>query len=170
MQFVPWKAFSRIVARYRGDRGVRKLNCAHQFRALAFVQLSRRKSLRDLVACLDAVPAKRYHSGFTAPINSSALARANQRRSWHICKDLHRHLIARSRPLYADEDLGLNLEETVYALDSSTIDLCLSVFGWAPSGPPRLLSSSTLYWTCVARCPPSSMSPTGNCMMSGRWT
>ena len=132
MQFVPWKAFSRIVARCRGDRGVRKLNCAQQFRALAFAQLTRRKSLRDLVARLDAVPAKRYHSGFTSPISLSALARANQRRSWHICEDLALRLIAQARPLYADEDLGLNLEETVYALDSSTVDLCLSVFGWAP--------------------------------------
>ena len=132
MQFVPWMAFSRIVARYRGDRGVRKLNCAQQFRALAFAQLTHRKSLRDLVACLDAVPAKRYHSGFTSPISLSALARANQRRSWHICEDLALRLIAQARPLYADEDLGLNLEETVYALDSSTVDLCLSVFGWAP--------------------------------------
>ena len=81
MQFVPWEAFSRIVARYRGDRGVRNLNCAQQFRAMASAQRTRRKSLRDLVACLDAVPAKRYHSGFTSPISLSALARANQRRS-----------------------------------------------------------------------------------------
>ena len=132
MQFVPWVAFSRIVARYRGDRGVRKLNCAQQFRALAFAQLTRRKSLRDLVASLDAVPAKRYHAGFPSPIRLSALARANQRRSWHICEQLALRLIARARPLYADEDLGLDLDETVYALDSSTVNLCLSVFGWAP--------------------------------------
>ena len=132
MQFVPWVAFSRIVACYCGDRGVRKLNCSQQFRALAFARLTRRNSLRDLVACLDAVPAKRYHSGFTSPISLSAHACANQRRSWHICEALALRLIARARPLYADEDLGLNLEETVYALDSSTVDLCLSVFGWAP--------------------------------------
>ena len=109
--------FSRIVARYRGDLGVRKLNCAQQFRALTFAQLTRRESLRNLVACVDAVPAKRYHSGFTSPIRLSALAL---------------RLIARARPLYADEDLGLNLEEAVYALDSSTVDLCLSVLGSAP--------------------------------------
>ena len=132
MQFVPWMAFSRIVARYNGDRGVRNLNCAQQFRAMAFAQLTRRRSLRDLVACLDAVPAKLYHAGFTAPISFSTLARANERRSWHIYEDLAQRLIARARPLYADEDLGLNLDDTVYALDSSTVDLCLSVFGWAP--------------------------------------
>jgi len=132
MQFVPWKAFSRIVARYRGDRGVRQLNCAQQFRAMAFAQLTRRRSLRDLVACLEAVPAKLYHAGFTAPISFSTLARANQRRSWHIYQELAQRLIARARPLYADEDLGLNLDDTVYALDSSTVDLCLALFGWAP--------------------------------------
>ena len=132
MQFVPWRAFSRIVARYSGDRGVRNLNCAQQFRAMAFAQLTRRRSLRDLVACLDAVPAKLYHAGFTSPISFSTLARANERRPWYIYKDLAQHLIARARPLYANEDLGLNLDDTVYALDSSTVDLCLSVFGWAP--------------------------------------
>ena len=132
MQFVPWRAFSRIVARYKGDRGVRKLNCAQQFRAMACAQMTRRRSLRDLVACLDAVPGKLYHAGFTSPISFSALARANERRSWHIYQDLAQRLIARARPLYADEDLGLHLDDTVYALDSSTVDLCLSVFGWAP--------------------------------------
>ena len=84
MQFVPWMAFSRIVGRYGGDRGVRNvrnLNCAQQFRAMAFAQLTRRKSLRDLVACLDAVPANLYHAGFSSPISCSTLARANERRS-----------------------------------------------------------------------------------------
>ena len=132
MQFVPWMAFSRMVARHNGDRGVRHLNCAQQFRAMAFAQLTHRRSLRDLVACLDAVPAKRYHAGFTAPISFSTLARANERRPWRIYQELAQHLIDRARPLYADEDLGLNLDDTVYALDSSTVDLCLAVFGWAP--------------------------------------
>ncbi len=132
MQFIPWRAFYRIVARYGGDRGVRQLNCAQQFRAMAFAQLTHRRSLRDLVACLEAVPAKLYHSGCTAPLSFSTLARANERRSWQIYQDLAQHLITRARPLYAEEDLGLNLDDTVYALDSSTVDLCLSVFGWAP--------------------------------------
>ena len=84
MQFVPWMAFSRMVARHNGDRGVRNLNCAQQFRAMAFAQLTHRRSLRDLVACLDAVPAKRYQAGFTAPVSFSTLARANERRPWRI--------------------------------------------------------------------------------------
>ena len=96
MQFVPWMAFSRIVGRYRGDRGVRNLNCAQQFRAMAFAQLTRRRSLRDLVACLNAVPSKPYHAGFTSPITFSALARTNERRSWHICENLALRLIARA--------------------------------------------------------------------------
>ncbi len=132
MQFVPWMAFSRIVARYRGDRGVRQLNCAQQFRAMAFAQLTHRRSLRDLLACLEAVPAKLYHAGFTAPISFWTYARANERRSWHTYLELAQRLIARARPLYADEDLGLNLDDTVYALDSSTVDACLALFGWAP--------------------------------------
>ena len=94
MQFLPWREFSRIVARCRGGRGVRKLNCAQQFRAMAVAQLTRRRGLRNLVACLDAVPAKRYHAGFASPIGLSAVARADQRRSWHICEALALRLLA----------------------------------------------------------------------------
>ena len=137
IQYVPWVPFYRSVARHGGDRRVRSLNCTQQLRAMAFAQVTRRKSLRDLVACLDALHTKLYHSGFTAPIGVSTLARANERHSWQIYRDLAQNLIARARPLYTDEDLGLNLDDTVYALDSSTVDLCLSVFGWPPSGPPR---------------------------------
>ena len=128
MGFVASMAFSRIVARYGENRGVRSLNCAQQLRAMAFAQLTRRRSLRDLVACLDAAPAKLYHAGFTAPIGFSTLARANERRCWHIYEDLDQRPIARARPLYAGENLVLDLDDTVYALDSSTVDLCLSVF------------------------------------------
>lgn len=131
MQYLPWKAFSRIVARSGGDRRVRNLNCAQQFRAMAFAQLTGRKSLRALTAFLGAVPTKLYHTGFTAPIHVSTLARANERRAWQMHADLAQRLIARARALYADEDLGLELDATVYALDSSTVDLCLSVFPWA---------------------------------------
>ena len=131
MQYLPWKTFSRIVARYDGDRRVRSLNCAQQFRAMAFAQLPGRKSLRVLTACLGAVPTKLYHAGFSAPVRVSTLARANERRPWRMHADLAHRLIARARALYADEDLGFEMDTTVYALDSSTVDLCLSVFPWA---------------------------------------
>ena len=131
MHFMPWMAFSRIVARYHGNRGVRRLPCTQQFRAMAFAQLTKRKSLRSLTASLGAVPSDLNHAGFHSPIHFSTLARANRSRSWHIYADLALRLIARARNLHADEDLGLDLSETVYALDSSTVDLCLSVFPWA---------------------------------------
>ena len=131
MQFLPWKAFSRIVTRYDGDRNVRSLNCAQQFRAMAFAQVTGRKSLRALAACVGAVPSKLYHAGFTAPVRVSTLARANERRCWRMYADLAQRLISRARVLYSGEDLGLDLDATVYALDSSTVNLCLSVFPWA---------------------------------------
>ena len=106
---------------------------------MAFAQLTRRRSSRDLVACLDAVPAKLYNAGFTSPISFLTLVRANDRCSWHIYGDLGQRLVTRARPLYADEDLGLNHDDTIYPLDFSTVDRCLSVFGWAPSGPRGLL-------------------------------
>lgn len=101
MQFVPWKAFSWIVARYDGDLRVRSLNCAQQYRAMAFAQLTRRKSLRALTACLGAVPVKVFHAGFTAPIHVSMLARANGRRSWQIHAEPAQRMIARARALAA---------------------------------------------------------------------
>ena len=122
---------THIVARYDGDRRVRSLNCAQQFRAMADAQLTKRRCLRSLAACLGAVPTDLYHAGFTSRIHVSTLARANRSRSWRIHGDLAQRLIARARALYASEDLGLELDETVYALDSSTVDLCLSVFSWA---------------------------------------
>ena len=128
MQFMPWMAFSRIVARYHGNLRVRRLPCSQQFRAMAFGQLTKRKSLRSLTASLGAVPTDLYHAGFTSRVHFSTLARANRSRSWRIYADLAQRLIARARALYADEDLGLDLNETVYALDSSTVALCLSVF------------------------------------------
>ena len=128
---VQWTTFARIVARYEGDRRIRSLSCAQQFRAMAFGQLTERRSLRDLCACLQAVPAKLSHAGFDGPVHFSTLARANERRDWRIHADFAQRLIARARDLYAGEDSGLDLDDTVYALDSSTIDLCLSMFPWA---------------------------------------
>jgi hypothetical protein len=131
MDFLPWKTFHRIVARHGGDKGVRSLTCAEQFRAMAFAQLTYRESLRDIEACLLAQAAKLYHMGFREPIRRSTLADANESRDWRIYADFAQRLIAQARALYASEDLGLELSNTVYALDSTTIDLCLSVFPWA---------------------------------------
>jgi hypothetical protein len=131
MDFLPWTTFARYVARYGGDKGIRTLTCAEQFRAMAFAQLTYRESLRDIEACLLAQAAKLYHMGFREPIRRSTLADANESRDWRIYADFAQRLIAQARALYASEDLGLELSNTVYALDSTTIDLCLSVFPWA---------------------------------------
>jgi len=131
MDFLPWTTFARYVARYGGDKGVRTLTCAEQFRAMAFAQLTYRESLRDIEVCLTAQEAKLYHMGFREPIRRSTLADANESRNWRIYADFAQRLIAQARALYASEDLGLELSNTVYALDSTTIDLCLSVFPWA---------------------------------------
>jgi transposase len=131
MEFVPWKTFERIVARYDGDAGVRTLSCGEQYRAMAFAQLTYRESLRDIEACLSVQISKLYHMGFSGPVRRSTLADANDARDWRIYADLAQRLIDQARKLYATEDLGLDLTNTVYALDSTTIDLCLSVFPWA---------------------------------------
>lgn len=131
MDFLPWTTFARYVARYGGDKGVRTLTCAEQFRVMAFAQLTYRESLRDIEVCLSAQEAKLYHMGFREPIRRSTLADANELRDWRIHADFAQRLIAQARALYVSEDLGLDLSNTVYALDSTTIDLCLSVFPWA---------------------------------------
>jgi len=131
MDFLPWKTFGRIVARYDGDDRVRTLSCGEQYRAMAFAQLTYRESLRDIEACLSAQASKLYHMGFSEPVRRSTLADANESRDWRIYADLAQRLIRQARKLYATEDLGLDLTNTVYALDSTTIDLCLSVFPWA---------------------------------------
>jgi len=132
MEFVPWTSFARIVLRYGGNAGVRTLSCAEQFRAMAFAQLTWRESLRDIEASLSANVGKLYAMGFRAAIRRSTLADANESRDWRIWSDLAAVLVRRARKLYASESLGVDLDNTVYALDSSTIDLCLSLFDWAP--------------------------------------
>jgi len=131
MDFLPWTTFTRIVNRYGGDYKVRTLRCTEHYRVMAFAQLTYRESLRDIEACLSAQPAKLYHMGFREPIRRSTLADANELRDWRIYADFAQRLIAQARRLYANESLGLELTNTVYALDSTTIDLCLSVFPWA---------------------------------------
>ena len=131
MDVLPWKTFHRIVTRYGGDYRARTLSCAEQFRVMAFAQLTYRESLRDIEVCLAAQQAKLYHMGIREPVARATLAKANELRDWRIYADFAQTLIAQARKLYAAEDLGLELTNTVYALDSSTIDLCLSMFPWA---------------------------------------
>ena len=131
MDFLPWSTFARLVVRYDGDRRVRTLTCAEQYRAMAFAQLTYRESLRDIETCLAAQSAKLYHMGFREPVRRATLADANEARDWRIHADLAQRLIAQARRLYVGDSLGLDLDKTVYALDSTTIDLCLSVFPWA---------------------------------------
>jgi transposase len=131
MDFLPWSTFARIVVRYDGDARVRTLRCAEQYRAMAFAQLTYRESLRDIEVCLSAQASKLYHMGFHEPVRRSTLADANEARDWRIYAEFAHRLIAQARKLYADDSLGLELTNTVYALDSTTIDLCLSLFPWA---------------------------------------
>jgi Transposase DDE domain/Domain of unknown function (DUF4372) len=132
MEFIPWTSFSRIVARYSGNAGVRRLSCAEQFRVMAFAQLTWRESLRDIEVTLGANAHKLYAMGIRNPVHRSTLADANESRDWRIWADLAAVLIRRARKLYSETDLGLDLSNTVYALDATTIDLCLSLFDWAP--------------------------------------
>jgi hypothetical protein len=132
MNLMPWTGFGRIVVRYGGDTRVRSFTCAEQFRAMAFAQLTWRESLRDIEACLGANRSRLYAMGFRQPVRRSTLADANENRDWRIWAEVAESLIRRARKLYCGEDLGLDLDNTVYALDSTTIDLCLSLFEWAP--------------------------------------
>ena len=131
MDCLPWSTFTRLVARYRGDFSVQTLPCAERSRAMAFAQLTYRESLRDIEVCLSAQPGKLYHMGFHGPVRRSTLADANQTRDWRIYAEFAQRLIAQARRLYVGESLSVDLKETVYALDSTTIDLCLSLFPWA---------------------------------------
>ena len=131
MDFLPWSTFTRIVARYGGDQRVRTLSCAEHYRAMAFAQLTYRESLRDIETCLSVQVSKLYSMGFRDPVRRSTLADANEARDWRIYAELAQRLIVQARRLYVNEDLGFDLANTVYALDSTTIDLCLAVFPWA---------------------------------------
>jgi hypothetical protein len=133
MDLLPRHEFNACVRRYRGDYRIRGLSCREQFLAMAFAQLAYRDSLRDVEACLKALGSKIYHAGFRRPVSRSTLADANERRDWRIYQDFAQVLIRRARELYARERLAVALEQTVYALDSTLIELCLSLFPWAHS-------------------------------------
>lgn len=128
---LPDREFRRCVLRYEGDRRVRSLSCWEQFLAMAFAQLTYREGLRDIEACLRALGPKLYHMGFRNRVVRSTLADANELRDWRIYADFAQCLIGIARPLYARDPLGVDLDQSLYALDSTTIDLCLSLFPWA---------------------------------------
>ena len=131
MNFVPLHELRKCVRRYHGNHKVQKFSCLDQFFCMAFAQLTYRESLRDIEACLRAMQPKLYHMGIRGQVSRSTLADANERRDWRIYADFAQVLIHMARPLYASEDLGIDLQQTAYALDSTTIDLCLSLFPWA---------------------------------------
>ena len=131
MAHLPMKPFRRCVQRYHGNRYVKSFTCLDQFLCMTFAQLTHRESLRDIEVCLRAHQDKLYHLGLRGGMARNTLAHANQQRDWRLYADFAHALIRLARPLYAEDDLGVELDNTVYALDSSTIDLCLSVFPWA---------------------------------------
>jgi len=131
MAHLPMPEFRRCVEHYQGNHSIKTFTCCDQYLSMAFAQLTYRASLRDIEACLRSQCSKLYHMGIRGGISRSTLAEANERRDWRIYADFAQSLIQIARPLYADEDLGLDLDDTIYALDSTTIDLCLSVFPWA---------------------------------------
>jgi hypothetical protein len=131
MDFLPRHSFRQCVTRYQGNYRMRSFSCYDQFLSMAFAQLTFRESLRDIECCLGALEEKLYHAGFRGHVSRSTLADANENRDWRIYADFAQLLIHQARTLYLKEDFGVQLNETVYALDSSTIDLCLSLFPWA---------------------------------------
>ena len=131
MDHLPMHTLRRCIERYNGHQRVRRFSCHDQFRSMAFAQLTSRESLRDIETCLRAQEGKLYHMGFRARVSRNTLAKANERRDWRIHADFAQSLIRTARSLYADDGFGVDLGNTVYALDSTTIDLCLSVFPWA---------------------------------------
>ena len=126
-----WQTLSRLVERYDAESRVRHFGCRQQLICMAFAQLTWREGLRDIATCLNARPEALYHLGFREPVAKSTLADANEQRDWRLWEDLAKSLMRKARPLYAGEDLGLELDNTVYALDSTTIDLSLTLFPWA---------------------------------------
>lgn len=131
LDFLPRKSFRTCVKRYNGNYRIRSFSCYEQYLCMAFAQLTYRESLRDTVLCLRAMRSKLHHVGIQCTVAKSTLADANENRDWRIYCDFAQVLIAKARKLYADDDFGLELDETVYALDASTIDLCRSLFPWA---------------------------------------
>ncbi len=131
MQHLPWHHFDQCVARYGGNHKVKEFKCSSHFRVMSFAQLTYRESLRDIEACLRAMQPKLYHMGIRSTVSRNNLSNANEQRDWRIYAEFAQYLIIEARNLYAGEELSVDLDASVYALDSTTIDLCLSMFPWA---------------------------------------
>lgn len=131
MELLPWRRFQTCVRRYQGDYKVKIFNCAEHFRVMAFAQLTYRESLRDIETCLRVMGTRLYHMGIRSTVSRNNLSHANETRDWRIYADFAQMLIDRAKVLYADDQLGIDLDSTVYALDATTIDLCMNLFPWA---------------------------------------
>src|SRR4030042_473993 len=131
MEFVPKKPLYKCVHRHRGNYRTKNFSCFDQYLCMAFAQITFRQSLRDIETCLRAMQTKLYHCGIRGNVSRNTLANANEHRNWRIYADFAQVLIDKARKLYANEDFGIQLKHTAYALDSTTIDLCLSLFPWA---------------------------------------
>jgi hypothetical protein len=131
MELLPWRRFQTCVRRYQGDYKVKTFNCAEHFRVMAFAQLTYRESLRDIETCLRVMGTRLYHMGIRSTVSRNNLSHANETRDWRIYADFAQMLIDRAKMLYADDPLSVDLDSTVYALDATTIDLCMNLFPWA---------------------------------------
>ena len=165
-----WKSFGRIVERYGGDHRGRDFSCANQFRCMSFAQLTYRESLRDIETCLRAQSAKLYHLGIRGTVARSTLADANEVRDWRIYAEFAQHLIRIARRLYLNEPFGVDLKETVYALDATTIDLCLTLFPWAPFRSTKAAIKLHTLIDLRGKSRASFTSPRANCTTSTSWT
>lgn len=159
LDLVDRKTLSRLVQRYDAESRVRHFGCRQQLICMVFAQLTWREGLRDIATCLNARPSNLHHLGFTQPVAKSTLADANEQRDWRLWEDLAKGLMRKARALYAGEDLGLDLANTIYALDSTTIDLSLTLFPWATSVKPRPASRCIPRSICEGRFPPAFISP-----------
>ena len=167
MQHLPLTTFRRCVHRYHGERKVKSFSCLDQFLSMACAQLTFRESLCDIEACLRAQRAKLYHLGLRSVVARNTLANANGVRDWRIYADFAQSLIHIARPLYAEEPFGVDLQESVYALDTTTIDLCLSVFPWAPFRSTKAAVKLHTLLDLRGNIPtPSSISATASCTRS----
>ncbi len=144
MEFLPLYQFQKCVDKYNGDGRIRSFSCLDQYYCMAFAQLTYRESLRDIDSCLNAMRGKLYHMGIRGPVRKSTIADANESRDWKIYAEFAQTLIVKARSLYVNEAFGLDLDNTVYAFDSTTIDLCLNLFPCWRRGHTRAIDKSEL--------------------------